>query len=277
MSGFRVAMIQMFTDAERKVNLETASRYIRKAASEGADIAVLPEMFICPYQTQNFPVYAEPEGGESFQRLSEIAKENGIYLIAGSVPELEDGKVYNTCYAFDRNGKKIGKHRKVHLFDINVEGGQYFKESDTLTAGSQVDMIETEFGKIGLLICYDIRFPEMCRIMSEAGAMMVIVPGAFNMTTGPAHWEIHFRSRALDYQIYTVGVSPARDENGVYVSYGNSIAVSPWGDILERMDEKEGLRIVEIDPDRIGKVRNQLPLKKQARWDVYRKYPVGRE
>lgn len=127
-------------------------------------------MFNCPYQTDQFPVYAEPQGGESWQALSCMAKEEGIYLAAGSVPEVdEEGKVYNTAYVFDRQGRQIAKHRKMHLFDINVTGGQYFKESDTLTAGDAITVFDTEFGRMGICICFDIRFPGAVKIDGAGG------------------------------------------------------------------------------------------------------------
>lgn len=272
MNNINIALIQMRTRDIKEKNLLAAEGFVRKASEGGADFAVLPEMFICPYKTDSFPAFSEPMGGPAFNTLSKIAKDNGIYLVAGSVPESDHGRVYNTSYVFDRSGSLIGKHRKVHLFDINVEGGQYFKESDTLSPGDSVTVFDTEFGRMGLMICYDIRFPEMTGLMSDMGAKIIFVPGAFNMTTGPAHWELLFRTRALDGQVYMAGVSPARDKDGVYVSYGNSIVTSPWGDVVERLDEKEGLRIVSIDPEKTEKVREQLPVLKHKRTDVYGKY-----
>lgn len=270
MNKVKIGLIQMRIQEEKMKNIETAKKFITKLAEEGADIAVLPEMFNCPYNTDNFPIYAEEEGEETYQILSNLARENNIYLVAGSIPERERDKIYNTSFVFDRKGNKIGKHRKMHLFDIDVKGGQYFKESDTLSPGSELNVFETEFGKFGLAICYDFRFPEVGRILVEKGAKAIIVPAAFNMTTGPAHWEIMFRSRALDNQVYTIGVAPARDEKSSYVSYANSIVVSPWGNVIERMDEKESYRIVEIDFDYVEKVRNELPLLKHRRTDVYK-------
>ena len=192
-------------------------------------------MFYCPYQTDNFPLYAQERFGEIFSRMSGLAKELGIYFFAGSVPEKEEDKTYNTAYCFNRNGELIASHRKMHLFDIAVEGGQVFKESDTLTAGDSVTIADTEFGKIGLCVCYDFRFPELARLMAIEGANIIIIPGAFNMTTGPLHWELLFRSRAMENTLYTIGVAPARDENFSYVSYANSIICSPWGQVLANM------------------------------------------
>ena len=170
------------------------------------------------------------------------------------------GRIYNTSYAFDRNGHQIGKHRKMHLFDIDVKGGQYFKESDTLTPGDQVTVFDTEFGKIGLCICYDFRFPELARLMVDKGAQVIIVPAAFNMTTGPLHWELMFRQRAVDNQLFTLGVAPARNEQESYVSYGNSMAVDPWGTVLARLDKEEAICAVELDFARNQAIRAQLPI-----------------
>ena len=181
----------------------------------------------------------------------------------------EKDRVYNTAYVFDREGKQIGKHRKAHLFDINVEGGQCFKESDTLSPGERIGCFDTEFCRIGLCICYDFRFPETARLMAQDGAKIILVPAAFNMTTGPAHWELMFRQRAVESQCYVIGTAPARDPESSYTSWGHSIAVDPWGRILTQMDEKEGIRIVELDLDYVDKVRQELPLLAHRRSDLY--------
>ena len=169
-----------------------------------------------------------------------------------------------------RSGEKIGKHRKVHLFDIDVKGGQAFKESDTLTPGDNITVFNTEFGKIGLCICFDFRFPELGRLMAQDGAKIIIVPAAFNMTTGPAHWDLMFRSRAVDNQVYTIGCAPSRDVDSCYISYGNSLVVSPWGDILYKMNEKEGYKIIKLDLDYVDKIRKELPLLSARRVDLYK-------
>ena len=283
----KLALIQIAAQTEKEASLQLAESYIRKAAAEGADLAVLPEMFCCPYSTENFPVYAESENGMCRTRMAAAARENRVFLVAGSMPELDsDGRVYNTSYVFDREGKQIARHRKVHLFDINVEGGQYFRESDTLSAGDQITTFEietTEFensGKssascssplrCGLMICYDIRFPEFAMKMAQKGASLIIVPAAFNMTTGPAHWELLFRARALDDQVFMAGCSQARNaEAGGYISYGHSIVVSPWGEVLAQMDEREGMIIQEIDLSVPDRIREQLPVLKQRRTDLY--------
>ena len=272
----KTAVLQTKVFAEKEKNIRQLEEILASGKTEGADLVTLPEMFACPYETGNFPLYAEPEGGPSWQALSALAKEYGIYLSAGSVPELVKAEtpgqkdlVYNTAYVFGRDGKQIGKHRKAHLFDINVEGGQCFKESDTLSPGQWIGCFDTEFGKIGLCICYDFRFPETARLMAQDGAKIILVPAAFNMTTGPAHWDLMFRQRAVESQAYVIGTAPARDTESSYISWGHSIAVDPWGKILAQMDEKEGIRIVELDLDYVDKVRQELPLLIHRRTDLY--------
>ena len=153
MAKIKVAALQMPTAADTMENLNTVGRYLEKIKNDRPDFVILPEMFCCPYQTENFPVYAEEEGGPAWQQLSSYAKEYGIYLIGGSMPEKDaEGKVYNTSYVFDRQGNQIGKHRKAHLFDIDVKGGQSFRESDTLTAGDSDTVFDTEFGKMGVIV-----------------------------------------------------------------------------------------------------------------------------
>ena len=269
MAKFKAALIQTKVHDNKEKNIENAVSLIERVAKEGADMAIFSEMFCCPYDNSFFKEYGEEEGGYAFTKMSEAAKKFGIYVVAGTMPELEEDNIYNTSYVFDRKGEKIAKHRKMHLFDIDIEGGQYFKESDVLTPGIDVTAFDTEYCKVGLGVCYDIRFPELSRLMVLEGAEVIIFPAAFNMTTGPAHWELNFRGRALDNQVYTIGVAPARDMNASYHSYGNSIVVSPWGNIINRMDEKEGYIIEEIDLDYVKKVRNELPLLKHLRKDLY--------
>lgn len=271
MEKIKIAAIQMPTVADKMENVRTVKTYLEKIKDENPDFVILPEMFCCPYQTENFPIYAEKEGGPVWQQLSGYAKQYGIYLIGGSMPEKDaEGNVYNTSYIFDREGKQIGKHRKVHLFDIDVKGGQTFKESDTLTAGDSDTVFDTEFGKIGVMLCFDIRFPELSRMMVNDGARIVFVPAAFNMTTGPAHWELSFRTRALDNQIYMVGCAPARDVSAGYISWGHSIVTDPWGRVTGMLDENEGILLAELDMDYEEQVREELPLLKSRRKDMYK-------
>ena len=266
MEKIKIAAIQMPTVADKMENVRTVKAYLEKIRDENLDFVILPEMFCCPYQTENFPIYAEKEGGPVWQQLSAYAKQYGVYLIGGSMPEKDaEGNVYNTCYVFDREGKQIGKHRKVHLFDIDIKGGQTFKESDTLTAGDSDTVFDTEFGKMGVMLCFDIRFPELSRMMVNDGTRIVFVPAAFNMTTGPAHWELSFRTRALDNQIYMVGCAPARDVSAGYISWGHSIVTDPWGRVIDMLDEKKGILLAELDMDYEEQIREELPLLKSRR------------
>jgi len=257
------------SDVKEK-NLRKAEEMIDQAVQAGAKVVVLPEMFNCPYQNRYFSLFAEEEGGLSWQEMSLIARRNNIFLVGGSIPEIdEENHIYNTSYVFDPQGRQIAKHRKMHLFDIDVKGGQYFKESDTLTAGNRVTVFDTPYGRFGLMICYDIRFPELSRALVQRDAKFIVVPAAFNMTTGPAHWELLFRTRALDNQVFTIGAAPARDISGSYVSYGNSLVVDPWGTVLQRLGGEEGILVQELDLAQIEKVREELPLLKHRRNDVY--------
>ena len=275
----KIAQIQspLFND------IHETEAYLRKkteeASKKGADLVMLPEMFYCPYATEEFPQRAEPEGGPMWKFCAELAAEYGIYLEAGSMPEIdiESGKHYNTAYVFDRNGRQIAKHRKMHLFDIDVKGGQRFMESDTLSAGNDITVFDTDFGTVGLCICYDIRFPELVRLMALKGAEIILVPAAFNMTTGPAHWELTLRAQAAFNQVYVLGTSTARDMTRSYHAWGHTLIADPWGEIKGQLDENEGMLLSEIDITRIYEIREQLPLLKHRRTDIYDVIECGSE
>ncbi|WP_295591582.1 carbon-nitrogen hydrolase family protein [uncultured Methanobrevibacter sp.] len=270
MTKIKLSLCQMNVIDNKEENIKTASLMIDESVSKNADFIVLPEMFNCPYSNDKFIEYGEEEKSSyTLNKISLLAKKNNIYILAGSIPEKENGKLYNTSYLFDKAGNIIAKHRKMHLFDIDVKGKITFKESDVLTAGDSFTIAETDFGKIGIGICYDIRFPELARVMVENGALILFYPGAFNMTTGPAHWELLFRSRALDNQVFCVGVAPALNKDASYHSFGHSIIASPWGEIIAEASEKENLILCEIDLDEIKKVREELPLLKNKREDLY--------
>ncbi len=264
MNRFNLGICQMEVGTEKENNLEKARVLVKEAVEKGADMVALPEMWNCPYSNKFFVKFAEEEGGNTYRFMSELSKELGIYLIGGSIPEkvISNGeqKIYNTSYIFDREGKLIGKHRKVHLFDIDIKEKITFKESDTLTAGDSFNSIDTEFGKIGVAICFDIRFPEGFRKMALEGAKLIILPGAFNMNTGPAHWHTTIKIRAVDNQVYFAGVAPARVESKYYVSYAHSCVFNPWGDEEVDLGKNEGVSVCEIDLDYLESIREQLPL-----------------
>ena len=270
-SKFKLALIQMNVAETNEENLKNAVHKINEAALQGSDIVVLPEMFSCPYKASNFPVYAQKDGESNWKLLSKTAAKNKIYLVAGSMPERDSQngeKIYNTSYVFDREGKQIAKHRKMHLFDCDIPSVN-FHESDTLSAGNEVTVFDTEFGKIGLMICFDIRFPELARLMADHGAKMIIVPAAFNMTSGPSWWEIMFRTRAADNQLVMAGCSPARNEKANYVAWGHSLVADPFGKVLKQLDEKEGTLYQEIDLAEVNTLRQQYKILKSRRLDIY--------
>ena len=256
-----ILALQKKTYASPRENMDAVRDMLEQYKGEMPDFLLLPEIFTCPYDNSQFPLFAQEDGDSVYCFLAELARTNHFYVIGGSVPERdEEGKIYNTSYVFDRKGELIGKHRKVHLFDIDVPGGQYFKESDVLSPGKEMTVFDTEYGRMGVCICFDIRFPDLFLQMRRAGVRMVFVPAAFNMTTGPAHWQTLFRSRALDQQIFMAGCSPARDETASYIAYGHSIVTDPWGRILRELDEKEGILDIELDLAETDRIRTQIPL-----------------
>lgn len=266
----KLALIQNLVHEDKKLNVENAARGIKVASEAGADMAMLPEMFCCPYSNDYFGAYAEEAGGYVYSAMSEAAKRNGLILVAGSLPEKDGNNIYNTSFVFDETGKEIARHRKAHLFDIDVKGGQYFKESQTFTAGDEATVFDCRLGRFGLCICFDMRFPELAMCMTLRGAQAILTPAAFNMTTGPAHWELMFRQRAVDNQLFTAGCSPARDENAVYVAYGNSIVCSPWGDVTARADAGETILYADMDLKYNESIREQLPLLRARRSELYK-------
>lgn len=266
---FTLALCQMHVVEDKNENIKHALAMISEAASK-SDLVILPEMWNCPYETSLFPEYAEEmENSPTVEAISRAAKEESIYIVAGSIPEKHQGNIYNSSFFFNPQGEIIGVHRKVHLFDIDVEGEISFKESLTLTAGNEVTVVDTELGKIGICICYDMRFPELLRLMTLDGAQLIVVPGAFNLTTGPAHWKPLIQVRAVDNQVFMAAVSPARDTNASYVAYGHSMVADPWGTILKEAGTGETIIYHSIDLSMIKKIRSELPLLQNRRTDLY--------
>ncbi|KAI9456248.1 carbon-nitrogen hydrolase [Lactarius psammicola] len=289
---FNLALIQLGQiGADKAANLKHARDMIRKAANgEGTngntqgkpDLIVLPECFNSPYGHVHFPVYAESIGfrkgekydvgasqSESVKMLSEAAKTEGVWLLGGSIPERDssDGNVYNTSTVYSPQGELVATHRKVHLFDIDIPGKITFKESETLTGGSTTNFFDTEFARVGLGICYDVRFPELATI--SARCQVLIYPGAFNMTTGPLHWELLQRARAVDNQVYFSMCSPARDLTAGYHAWGHSLVVDPMGSKLVEAEDGETILYTRIDPKTFNDARAGIPVTVQRRFDVY--------
>ena len=258
----KIAVLQNFVYDDKNRALDEVRSMALSAKASGAQMAILPEMFCCPYETKKFPLFAEEAGGFIWQSLSDIAKENEIFIVGGSIPEKDGDKLYNTCFVFNEKGEQIARHRKVHLFDIDIKGGQYFKESDTFTPGdeSKATIFEAYGHKFGVAICFDIRFVELFRSMALEGVEAVCVPAAFNMTTGPLHWELAFRSRAVDNQYFTIGAAPARNTSGKYVSFANSIVCDPWGKVIAGAGTEQNVMLCDIDFEEVKRVREQLPI-----------------
>lgn len=278
----KLACIQLASGADKAANLSHARDKVVEASGAGAKIIVLPECFNSPYGCDYFPSYAEPllpsppsrEQSPSYHALSEMAKETGTYLIAGSIPELvaaEDGnKYYNTALVFSPAGELLASHRKVHLFDIDIPGKITFRESDVLSPGDSVTVVDLPpYGKVGVAICYDIRFPELATIATRRGAFALLYPGAFNTTTGPLHWKLLARARAVDNQLYVALCSPARDLAASYHAWGHSLIVDPMAEVLAEAEEAETIVYADLDPEAVEGPRTRIPLRDQRRFDVY--------
>jgi len=268
--SFLLGLCQMRVEKDKQKNLQRAEAMIREAAKMGAEMIALPEIFNCPYSNKFFREYAETSQGQTVNLLSSLARELSIYIVGGSIPELDNDKVYNTSFIFNRQGEIIGKHRKIHMFDIDIAGGISMKESDILTPGDRMTVVDTEFGKIGVAICYDSRFPELFRNMALAGAKLILLPAAYTLMTGISHWDITMRARALDNQVFFAAISPSRDPHGHYQAYGHSCVATPWGEFSARTDTRESVVLAEIDFDYIDSIRQQLPILKHRRPDIYR-------
>nr|WP_319372416.1 carbon-nitrogen hydrolase family protein [uncultured Methanobacterium sp.] len=267
--NFSVALCQMYVVEEKSQNITHALEMIDRAASN-ADLVILPEMWNCPYETRLFQDYAEEMGDSpTLDAISKAARDNGVYIVAGSIPEKHEENIYNSSFIFNPGGEIMGVHRKVHLFDIDVPGEISFKESETLTAGSQITVVDTPLCKIGICICYDMRFSELLRLMALEGAELIVVPGAFNLTTGPAHWKPLIQVRAMDNQVFMAAASPARDSDADYVAYGHSMVCDPWGTVLKEAGTGEEIIYTTINLEVIPKIRQELPLLKNRRTDLY--------
>jgi predicted amidohydrolase len=286
----RLACVQLASGPDKTANLLHAADKVREAASTGAKIVVLPECFNSPYGCDHFPRYAETllpsppsrDQSPSFHALSAMARDNGVYLIGGSIPELvtttgEEGEenkkktyYYNTSLTFSPTGALLATHRKVHLFDIDIPGKITFRESDVLSPGNKVTVVDLpEYGRVGVAICYDVRFPELAMIAARRGCFALVYPGAFNMTTGPLHWQLLARARAVDNQVYVALCSPARDLMAGYHAWGHSVVVDPMAQVLVEAQEKEAVVFADLDGNKIEEARKGIPLRDQRRFDVY--------
>lgn len=277
--NLKVALVQLIAGADKAANLLKVQKYVDQAVAASTvgklDVIVLPECFNSPYAVDKFREYSEViPGGETTKFLSELAQKYGVFVVGGLIPEVADNdKIYNTSLTFDPSGAIIAKHRKAHLFDIDIPNGITFKELVTLTAGDKATVFKLgDFGNIGLGICYDIRFPELALAALRApnNAFAMFYPGAFNTTTGPLHWHLLARSRAVDNQVFTVLCSPARDVGGSgYQAYGHSLVVDPNGKIVAEAGEGEEVLYAELDHTLLPAARTGIPVSLQRRFDIY--------
>ena len=269
MKDFKIATCQMNVVDNKDTNIEHAIQLIKKASSNGAKLITLPEMFNTPYDNSKFIEYFEEETtSKTLNSMQDIASEENIYLQSGSIPEKESNHLYNTAYLINPKGKIIGKHRKMHMFDIDTDNMK-FTESDTLTPGDSVTTIKTPLANISIAICYDIRFPELWTLMNKNNSDIILLPGAFNKTTGPLHWETLIKARAIDNQCYVVATSPSQIENPYYVAWGHSMIVNPWGKIIAKAHENEEILYANITQSSLSSVRNQIPVLTNRRNDIY--------
>ena len=247
---FKVSLCQTEVTSDKEANLINAKKMLEEEA-QISDILVLPEMFLCPFGG-NPAKYAEPidtfktdPNAKSMRMISEIAKKYKKYIIGGSIPELKDDKVYNTTSCFDASGEIVAKYSKSHLFDVSVKGGIHCTESKHITPGENFAIFKTPYCKIGLGICYDIRFPEFsAALVQDPEVKVLCFPASFNTTTGPLHWDLYRRARAVDNQVFMLLCAPAADVKGVYPSYGHSSIVSPWGKVLgDAGEDPKALRL----------------------------------
>lgn len=256
----KVAGIQMASSPHVSANLIEAERLIINAVAQGAKIIVLPEYFCIMGVKETDKVAAREKLGEGpIQRfLAKMAKEHKIWLIGGTIPLVSDfpKKVRNSCLVFNDIGVQVARYDKIHLFGLDL-GTEHYHEENTIEHGDSVVVVETPFGKIGLSVCYDLRFPELYRAMGEVD--MIVIPSAFTETTGKAHWESLIRARAIENLCYVI--APA--QGGYHVSgretHGNSMIVDPWGVILDRLPRGSGVVIANVNRDYQTSLRNSLP------------------
>lgn len=270
MRKYLIAIVQMDTQNDKGKNLETACKWIDEAAARGAKLICFPEVMNLIGRNIGEGGGKEKIPGYTTDILCKKAKEHQIYIHGGSITEEVPGekRSCNTSVFISPKGEIIGIYRKLHMFDITLPDGKEFNESDKVAPGDDIVTVQTELGTFGMSICYDIRFPELYRIMALRGAQIIFAPASFTISTGKDHWEPILRTRAIENGCYIVaagqmGVKPA------YTAYGNSMIVDPWGTVIARGKEQPGLTYAEIDLDYLEQVREQVPSLENRRSDLY--------
>ena len=256
----RVAALQMVSTPRVDENLVTADRLIADAVAQGAGLVALPEYFpIMGMSDGDKVALREADGNGPIQAfLADAARRHGVWLVAGSLPLVakDPGKVLNSCLVYDPAGQRVARYDKIHLFGFQ-KGAECYNESATIEAGTQPVAFETPFGRIGLSICYDLRFPELYRALGACD--LHIVPAAFTETTGRAHWEILLRARAIENQCYVLAIGQGGRHENDRETHGNSLLIDPWGEILDRKAKGQGIVIGKLDHARIADIRASLP------------------
>lgn len=265
------AAIQMASSPNVSSNLLEAEKLIVEAAKAGAKLIVLPENFaIMGVHELDKVKVREPEGKGPIQEfLSEIAKKYAVWLISGTIPlaATDENKVRAACLVYNDKGEQVARYDKVHLFDVSVpDTNEEYRESDSIEKGEKALVIDTPFGKIGMAVCYDLRFPEFFRIMTEQGAEIIVVPSAFTAETGAAHWEVLLRARAIENLCYVI----APNQGGFHLNgrktYGHSMIVDPWGSVLDCYKTGAGFVSAEIDIEKLEKMRTSFPVLEHRRF-----------
>jgi predicted amidohydrolase len=274
----RVAAIQTTASGDRDRNLEEAGALVDRAVGAGAGLVAVPEYFSVAGTPQVLRALAEPLGGPTTAWAADLARRHGIWLLAGSFPESgapvagAEGRLHNTSCLLDPDGAIAAVYRKIHLFDVAVTGAEW-RESDTVAPGDSVVVAPVGDGTtLGLATCYDLRFPELFRILTLRGATVVTLPSAFTAVTGPPHWEVLLRARAIENELFMV--APAQVGTlppGMPACHGHSMIVDPWGTVLaERTEPTPGVVIADLDPQDQARVRRDLPVLAHRRPDAYR-------
>lgn len=260
----RVAAIQMASGPNVNANLIEVSRLIGVAAQAGAQLVILPENFAIMGMTEQDKVRVrEQDGSGPIQEfLAEQADKNNIWLVGGTVPLASslDSKVRSACILYDDSGHSVARYDKTHLFDVHlVDSDENYVESETIEAGSRIVVVDTPFAKMGLAICYDLRFPELFRAMLDNGVELIVIPSAFTAITGKAHWEVLLRARAVENLCYVVAANQGGYHIGGRESYGDSMIINPWGQVLDRLSSGSGVVIADIDLAYLKSTRRNFP------------------
>lgn len=260
-----IAAAQMCAGPDKAANLAIAGRLATEAASRGAQLVVLPEVFAWSGPQAEEPSVAETIPGPTCEAIGALATRLGIYVVAGSILERAgDDKVFNTCVLLGPDGAIRATYRKIHLFDVDLPGRVTVRESDTRQPGDAPVVAETSVGKLGLSICYDLRFPELYRHLAHRGASLLVVPAAFTTPTGSAHWEVLLRARAIENQSYVIAANQYGPGLGGTTNYGNSMIIDPWGTVLARAGDREAIVLADIDSEYLNRVREELPALRHA-------------